>query len=304
MVVVTHTPVPSAPGSHSPISNSSNSPSSLSPVPLKRPRFSYIPQSNGGKISVGGGLKLRNQNQINRGNNTIGGKLLPPGTPPTLGSALSSMSRDGRVQLQIVCQPEEQHRARYQTEGSRGAIKDKKGNGFPTVKLVGYDKPATLQIFIGTDQGKVSPHMFYQACKVTGKSSTPCIEKKVEGTIVIEIEFEPTKDMVVRYVLPYLKHSSLLFPYFFKILIYSCDCVGILKERNVDVEQRFPFHHAAQSRKKSTKCRMVYRTTIINSQGMEETLQLSSSPILCSKYQNTQLLINKFTYLILITMIF
>ncbi|XP_021950843.1 nuclear factor of activated T-cells 5 isoform X1 [Folsomia candida] len=239
-------------GSHSPNSNSPTS-STLSP-PIKRPRFSYLPQPNCGK---GTGLKLRNQNQANRGSI---GKRLPPGTTPTLSSALSSVSRDGRVQLQIVSQPEEQHRARYQTEGSRGAIKDRKGNGFPTVKLVGYDKPATLQIFIGTDQGKLSPHMFYQACKVTGKSSTPCIEKKVEGTIVIEIEFEPSKDMVI-----------------------SCDCVGILKERNVDVEQRFPFHHAAQSRKKSTKCRMVYRTTIINAQGMEETLQLSSSPILCTQ---------------------
>jgi len=88
--------------------------------------------------------------------------------------------------------------ARYQTEGSRGAIKDRKGNGFPAVKLVGYDKPATLQIFIGSDMGRVSPHMFYQACKVTGKSSTPCIEKKVEGTILIEIEFEPSKEMLIR----------------------------------------------------------------------------------------------------------
>lgn len=126
------------------------------------------------------------------------GKRLPPGTTPTLTSNLAPFTRDGRAQLQIVSQPEEQHRARYQTEGSRGAIKDRKGNGFPTVKLVGYDKPATLQIFIGTDQGKVSPHMFYQACKVTGKSSTPCIEKKVEGTILIEIEFEPSKEMVIR----------------------------------------------------------------------------------------------------------
>ena len=45
----------------------------------------------------------------------------------------------------------------------------------------------------------------------------------------------------------------------------------------------FPFHHAASSRKKSTKCRLIFRTTIINSDGMEETLQVSSLPILCSK---------------------
>lgn len=97
---------------------------------------------------------------------------------------------------------------RYQTEGSRGAVKDRSGNGFPIVKLLSYDRPATLQIFIGTDIGRVSPHMFYQACKVSGKNSTPCNEKKLEGTIVIEIELKPENDMTA-----------------------TCDCVGILKVR-------------------------------------------------------------------------
>lgn len=60
---------------------------------------------------------------------------ITPCTPPTLTSQLSSISRDGRVQLQILCQPEQQHRARYQTEGSRGAVKDRTGNGFPVVKV-------------------------------------------------------------------------------------------------------------------------------------------------------------------------
>lgn len=56
------------------------------------------------------------------------------GTPVTLSTPLSSTSRDGKVQIMIVCQPEQQHRARYQTEGSRGAVKDRTGNGFPVVK--------------------------------------------------------------------------------------------------------------------------------------------------------------------------
>jgi len=55
-------------------------------------------------------------------------------------------SRDGKAQLQIITQPEQQHRARYQTEGSRGAVKDRSGNGFPVVKLNGYNKPTTLQV--------------------------------------------------------------------------------------------------------------------------------------------------------------
>lgn len=81
----------------------------------------------------------------------------------------------------------------------------------------------------------------------------------------------------------YMKISIKLIFFVCSFYIFSCDCVGILKERNVDVEQRFPFHHAAQSRKKSTKCRMIFRTTVLNSDGVEETLQVASVPILCSK---------------------
>ncbi|KAL5274953.1 NFAT5.2 family protein [Megaselia abdita] len=170
-------------------------------------------------------------------------------------------SSNGQVQLEIVSQPEQQHRARYQTEGSRGAVKDRSGNGFPIVRLVGYNKPAVLQVFIGTDVGKVAPHMFYQACKVSGKNSTPCNEKKVEGTMFIEIEFKPENDMTI-----------------------TCDCVGILKERNVDVEHRFPDHLAQKSKKKSTRCRMVFRTQLTNDEGSHlETLQACSNAIICTQ---------------------
>lgn len=58
-----------------------------------------------------------------------------PSTPLTLSSQLSATSRNGPIHLQILCQPEQQHRARYQTEGSRGAVKDRTGNGFPVVKV-------------------------------------------------------------------------------------------------------------------------------------------------------------------------
>lgn len=127
----------------------------------------------------------------------------------TLQTQIGAYSQNGKSQLQILAQPEQQHRARYQTEGSRGAVKDRSGNGFPAVKLIGYNKPTTLQIFIGTDIGRVAPHMFYQACKVSGKNSTPCAEKKIEGTILIEIDLKPDTDMTA-----------------------TCDCVGILKVKN------------------------------------------------------------------------
>ena len=98
----------------------------------------------------------------------------------------SASSRDGKTVLRIVNQPEAQHRARYQTEGSRGAIKDRQGTGFPTIRIEGYNKPAKIQVFIGTDSGRAVPHMFYQVCRVTGKHSSPCEEIKISGTDVIE----------------------------------------------------------------------------------------------------------------------
>ncbi|XP_026684128.1 nuclear factor of activated T-cells 5 [Diaphorina citri] len=176
-------------------------------------------------------------------------------------ASISYSVRDPSVYLEITSQPEQQHRARYQTEGSRGAVKDKSGNGFPVVKLVGYNGPATLEVFIGTDQGKIAPHMFYQACRVAGKNSTPCLEKKTDGTVIIDIDFDPSKDMSV-----------------------TCDCVGILKERNVDVEQRFPEDSSAKNKKRSTRCRMVFRTTIIHPGTREtEVLQVASHPIMCNQ---------------------
>ena len=106
--------------------------------------------------------------------------------------------------------------------------------------------------------------MFYQACRVSGKNSTPCVERKVDGTIVIEVDMDPSKDMNV-----------------------TCDCVGILKERNVDVEHRFPQEAGVlqgRSKKKSTRCRMVFRTMITNDDGTTESLQVCSNPIVCSEW--------------------
>lgn len=41
-------------------------------------------------------------------------------------------------ELKILVQPETQHRARYLTEGSRGSVKDRTQQGFPTVKVFFY----------------------------------------------------------------------------------------------------------------------------------------------------------------------
>lgn len=47
-------------------------------------------------------------------------------------------------ELKILVQPETQHRARYLTEGSRGSVKDRTQQGFPTVKVTLYNKLYSL----------------------------------------------------------------------------------------------------------------------------------------------------------------
>lgn len=53
-------------------------------------------------------------------------------------------SKNEGKELKIVIQPETQHRARYLTEGSRGSVKDRDQQGFPTVKVI--KTPDRLQV--------------------------------------------------------------------------------------------------------------------------------------------------------------
>lgn len=62
---------------------------------------------------------------------------------------------------------------------------------------------------------------------------------------------------------------------------HRVDCVGILKLRNADVEARIG---VAGSKKKSTRARLAFRVNIPLPDGSVLTLQVPSSPILCSKY--------------------
>ncbi|NP_001158472.1 nuclear factor of activated T-cells-like [Saccoglossus kowalevskii] len=167
-------------------------------------------------------------------------------------------SKENGIELKVLVQPESHHRARYQTEGSRGCVKDESQNAFPTVKLLGCNKPVALQVFIGNDSGKVKPHGFYQASRVCGRNNTPCEEKTIDATTVIEMFFDPAEDMVV-----------------------SVDCVGIMKLRNADVEHKgltLP-----RSKKRSTKARMVFRVNIPKDDGTYRTLQVASSQIACTQ---------------------
>ncbi|KAM4553277.1 nuclear factor of activated T-cells 5a isoform 2-T2 [Fundulus diaphanus] len=171
-------------------------------------------------------------------------------------SAQFPQRSDGK-ELKILVQPETQHRARYLTEGSRGSVKDRTQQGFPTVKLEGVGEPVVLQVFVANDAGRVKPHGFYQACRVTGRNTTACKEVDIDGTTVIEIPLEPSNDMTL-----------------------AVDCVGILKLRNADVEARIG---VAGSKKKSTRARLAFRVNIPQPDGSVLTLQVPSSPILCTQ---------------------
>ena len=48
---------------------------------------------------------------------------------------LSFPSKAGQYELKLIAQPEDQHRARYMTEGSRGAVKDKSQQGNPVIQV-------------------------------------------------------------------------------------------------------------------------------------------------------------------------
>jgi hypothetical protein len=73
-------------------------------------------------------------------------KMNPPSVPTAFIRPSSRRQRDpslilqfpskvGQYELRILAQPEEQHRARYLTEGSRGAVKDRSGQGYPIIKV-------------------------------------------------------------------------------------------------------------------------------------------------------------------------
>ncbi|XP_067091687.1 nuclear factor of activated T-cells, cytoplasmic 3-like [Osmerus mordax] len=178
-------------------------------------------------------------------------------SPPSLDCPLPS--QDGQYELKIEVQPKAHHRAHYETEGSRGAVKAASG-GHPVVKLVGYSEtPVNLQVFIGTaDDRFLRPHAFYQVHRVTGKTvSTACQENIITSTKVLEIPLLPENSM-----------SN------------SIDCAGILKLRNSDIELR---KGETDIGRKNTRVRMAFRVHIPQPGGRILCLQAASVPIECSQ---------------------
>ncbi|XP_041963526.1 nuclear factor of activated T-cells, cytoplasmic 1-like isoform X1 [Alosa sapidissima] len=177
---------------------------------------------------------------------------------PALDWQLPSCS--GPYSLQIEVQPKSHHRAHYETEGSRGAVKALSG-GHPVVQLYGYmeSEPLTLQLFIGTaDDRLLRPHAFYQVHRITGKTvSTASHEVHQNNTKVLEIPLLPENNM--------------------RAII---DCAGILKLRNSDIELR---KGETDIGRKNTRVRMVFRVHINQPNGRTVSLQAASNPIECSQ---------------------
>lgn len=67
-------------------------------------------------------------------------------------------------------------------------------------QLEGVSEPVVLQVFVGNDAGRVKPHGFYQACRVTGRNTTACKEVDIDGTTVIEVTVDPSTNMTLAYV--------------------------------------------------------------------------------------------------------
>lgn len=130
-------------------------------------------------------------------------------------NASSGIASSG-VQLKIISEPARHHRARYRTEGSRGSIKDRTGRSFPVIKLIGYNsEPVKLHCYIGHDRRHGEPHLYYQVSRIIGKNITPCNVIKAGGVKMIEIDLLPENDMTA-----------------------IINCIGIVKERNFDVQRR------------------------------------------------------------------
>ncbi|XP_047426572.1 nuclear factor of activated T-cells, cytoplasmic 2 isoform X5 [Mugil cephalus] len=199
--------------------------------------------------------------------------VIPPIWPKPLVSSICSIpvasvpplewpipNRTDQYELHIEVQPKPHHRAHYETEGSRGAVKAPTG-GHPVVQLHGYrgKDPLGLQIFIGTaDERILKPHAFYQVHRITGKTvTTTSYEKIINGTKVLEIPLEPKNNM--------------------KAII---DCAGILKLRNADIELR---KGETDVGRKNTRVRLVFRVHIPQPGGQHVSLQVASHPIECSQ---------------------
>eukprot|EP00112_Aurelia_sp_Birch-Aquarium-sp1_P017946 Seg4215.1 transcript_id=Seg4215.1/GoldUCD/mRNA.D3Y31 product="Nuclear factor of activated T-cells 5" protein_id=Seg4215.1/GoldUCD/D3Y31 len=94
--------------------------------------------------------------------------------------------------LEMVEEPEESYRARYESEGCRGPIRGVNENGCPTVRVNGYSGSVIMTVFLVTECGE--PHLH----SITGPGSTKtvCKEITLDGNIpAIQTVLGPEQNM-------------------------------------------------------------------------------------------------------------
>ncbi|OQV25718.1 putative Nuclear factor of activated T-cells 5 [Hypsibius exemplaris] len=179
--------------------------------------------------------------------------------------------RVGHVELVVLRQPEAQHRPRYQTEGSRGRIKDRSGSLSPAVQLKNFSgKSAILQVYVAVEEGvEALPHPLFKICKVNNKTAAPAVLRQLWGNVaVLEMAFSGKRDWTV-----------------------DVDCVSLLKLRNVDCEEVPKTGTVGGETLKrirnrrgmggSAKIRLAFRAVLTMYDGSKQTLQVTSTPIAC-----------------------
>ena len=114
------------------------------------------------------------------------------GSRPAFNKRLPNKTNNGAT-LTLIQQPVTEHRARYESEGNRGVIKNGDGSGYPTIKLSNYrilEDPAegpskvnpgivTLVVYcvksepvlVGNDP-RPKPHRFFKPVAISGKVVT------------------------------------------------------------------------------------------------------------------------------------
>ncbi|CAD5206346.1 unnamed protein product [Bursaphelenchus okinawaensis] len=167
-------------------------------------------------------------------------------------------------QISVLKQPEEQHRARYLSEGSRGAIKDRSGTSHCTIKLDGYYRPTRVEIYAANGTGALSPHQFYKLIPVSGKSATTTPCKQVvghDGIDCLEVMLRPENDMTA-----------------------VLDCIGILKicsYNNRQRRQRRTTTADSGENLNSISTRICFRAFVTVAQDQIQIIKTFTEPIRC-----------------------
>ncbi|CAB3983724.1 Nuclear factor of activated T-cells 5 [Paramuricea clavata] len=92
----------------------------------------------------------------------------------------------------MVEQPEQNYRARYESEGCRGPVHGSSDLTFPTFQIKGYNAPLWVTVYLATSNG--TPH-FHLLCG-PGSTKLPCRDTTLpDGVTAIQVLVGPETDM-------------------------------------------------------------------------------------------------------------